>query len=244
VLHEGDLIAIDGTTGASRSTTCRWSSPDERELRAGAGWADELRDLGVRANADTPEDARKARELGAEGIGLCRTEHMFMAEDRQPKMRAMIMAERRGRPARGAGRAAAAAAGRTSRGCSRRWRAAGHDPAARPAAARVPPQRSRALDARSSAQRIEHSRDLAGARAHARSGSGDLGGEPDARHPRLPAGILYPEIYEMQVHAILRAAKPCAAQPAHPEIMIPLVDYERELEIVRELVVPSASRRA
>ena len=56
-------------------------------------WADELRTLGVRANADTPEDARRAREFGAEGIGLCRTEHMFMAADRQPKMRAMIMAE-------------------------------------------------------------------------------------------------------------------------------------------------------
>ena len=55
-------------------------------------WSDEIRRLGVRANADTPEDARRARELGAEGIGLCRTEHMFMAEDRQPKMRAMIMA--------------------------------------------------------------------------------------------------------------------------------------------------------
>src|SRR5204862_2443787 len=55
-------------------------------------WADEIRRLGVRANADAPADARKARELGAEGIGLCRTEHMFMAEDRQPKMRAMIMA--------------------------------------------------------------------------------------------------------------------------------------------------------
>ena len=57
------------------------------------GWADEVRRLGVRANADTPGDADKARELGAQGIGLCRTEHMFMAEDRQPKMRAMIMAE-------------------------------------------------------------------------------------------------------------------------------------------------------
>src|SRR5581483_11870160 len=56
-------------------------------------WADEFRRLGVRVNADTPADARRARELGAEGIGLCRTEHMFMAEDRQPKMRAMIMAE-------------------------------------------------------------------------------------------------------------------------------------------------------
>ena len=56
-------------------------------------WADEIRTLGVRTNADTPEDAKKAREFGAEGIGLCRTEHMFMAADRQPKMRAMIMAE-------------------------------------------------------------------------------------------------------------------------------------------------------
>jgi pyruvate, orthophosphate dikinase len=55
-------------------------------------WADQIRRLGVRVNADTPEDAARSRELGAEGIGLCRTEHMFMAEDRQPKMRAMIMA--------------------------------------------------------------------------------------------------------------------------------------------------------
>ena len=57
------------------------------------GWCDELRTLGVRANADTPEDARRAREFGAEGIGLCRTEHMFMAADRLPKMQRMIMAE-------------------------------------------------------------------------------------------------------------------------------------------------------
>src|SRR6185312_16234884 len=56
-------------------------------------WADDLRRLGVRANADTPADAARARSLGAHGIGLCRTEHMFMAEDRQPKMRAMIMAD-------------------------------------------------------------------------------------------------------------------------------------------------------
>src|SRR4029078_10018141 len=58
-------------------------------------WADDIRRLGVRTNADTPEDAKKARELGAEGIGLWRTEHMFMAEDRQPKMRKMILADTR-----------------------------------------------------------------------------------------------------------------------------------------------------
>ena len=86
-------------------------------------WADELRRLGVRANADDPPGANKARELGAEGIGLCRTEHMFMAEDRQPKMRAMIMAddeeERRERRSPSCCRSSR----RTSRACSRRWTA-------------------------------------------------------------------------------------------------------------------------
>src|SRR3712207_9222199 len=62
------------------------------EFHTVLGWADEVRDLGVRTNADTPDDARRAREFGAEGIGLCRTEHMFMAADRQPKMQAMILA--------------------------------------------------------------------------------------------------------------------------------------------------------
>ena len=90
---EGDHIAIDGTKGCVTLedvplVEAETSEYFDRVLE----WADEIRRLGVRANADTPEDAKKARELGAEGIGLCRTEHMFMAEDRQPKMRAMIMA--------------------------------------------------------------------------------------------------------------------------------------------------------
>src|SRR5690606_24490169 len=63
------------------------------DFRAVLGWADDVRRLGVRANADTGEDAAKARELGAEGIGLCRTEHMFMAPDRLPVVREMILAE-------------------------------------------------------------------------------------------------------------------------------------------------------
>src|SRR6201999_4511529 len=92
-LHEGDLIAINGSTGDI-------TADDIELVEAGVDenfeqvlqWCDELRKLGVRANADVPEDARRARAFGAEGIGLCRTEHMFMAADRQPKMRAMIMA--------------------------------------------------------------------------------------------------------------------------------------------------------
>ena len=93
VLHEGDMIGIDGTDGAvvEHGATLVEPALDERFEQL-LEWADEIRRLGVRANADTPRDAARARELGAEGIGLCRTEHMFMAEDRQPKMRAMIMA--------------------------------------------------------------------------------------------------------------------------------------------------------
>src|SRR5205085_361309 len=93
VLHEGDLIAIDGTSGVVTTDDVPLVEPEvDDKFERVLGWADELRILGVRTNADTPEDARRAREFGAEGIGLCRTEHMFMAADRQPKMRAMIMA--------------------------------------------------------------------------------------------------------------------------------------------------------
>src|SRR5436309_1699150 len=93
LLHAGDFIAIDGTTGAITTddvplVEAHIDARFETVLR----WADELRQVGVRANADTPEDAARAHRFGAEGIGLCRTEHMFMAADRQPKMRAMIMA--------------------------------------------------------------------------------------------------------------------------------------------------------
>ena len=94
VLHEGDLIAIDGTTGAiTLDDVPLVAPPVDTRFETVLGWCDELRTLGVRANADTPEDARRARAFGAEGIGLCRTEHMFMAADRQPKMQAVIMAE-------------------------------------------------------------------------------------------------------------------------------------------------------
>ena len=87
MLREGDLIAIDGTTGDITLDDVPLVTPEvDPRFETVLGWCDELRSLGVRANADSPEDARRAREFGAEGIGLCRTEHMFMAADRQPKM--------------------------------------------------------------------------------------------------------------------------------------------------------------
>ena len=84
------------------------------------GWADELRRLRVRANADTPEDAAKAREFGAEGIGLCRTEHMFMAPDRLPLVQEMILASDE-QARRAALDRLLRSSSPTSRGSSRRW---------------------------------------------------------------------------------------------------------------------------
>src|SRR4051794_26791415 len=93
-LSEGDLIAIDGSAGVvSADDVPLEEAKVSEEFQKVLEWSDEIRELGVRTNADTPDDAKRAREFGAEGIGLCRTEHMFMAADRQPKMRAMIMAE-------------------------------------------------------------------------------------------------------------------------------------------------------
>ncbi len=93
LIREGDVIALDGHTGEIFSDTItRVPPPISEELRVLLKWADETRTLGVRANADTPQDARKARENGAEGIGLVRTEHMFFQADRIPIVREMIMA--------------------------------------------------------------------------------------------------------------------------------------------------------
>ncbi|HEX2291974.1 MAG TPA: pyruvate, phosphate dikinase, partial [Gaiellaceae bacterium] len=92
-LGEGDTITIDGGTGDVILGEVALIAPEINEdFETVLGWADQLRRLGVRTNADTPEDSAKAREFGAEGIGLCRTEHMFMAEDRLPVVREMIMA--------------------------------------------------------------------------------------------------------------------------------------------------------
>ena len=94
VLNAGDWISLDGTTGRVINGKLNTvpASADNSELQTLMGWAEPYRTMGVRANADIPRDAIQARAFGAEGIGLCRTEHMFFAEDRIPHMRAMIMA--------------------------------------------------------------------------------------------------------------------------------------------------------
>jgi pyruvate,orthophosphate dikinase len=253
VVRGGDLIAINGSTGLITTddvplVEAEWSDQFETVLR----WADELRTLGVRANADTPRDARRAREFGAEGIGLCRTEHMFMAADRQPKMRAMIMAETE----------------------EERREALSHLlPLQREdfeglfeAMAGVPvcirlldPPLHEFLPQR---HEIEH--ELEELRSAGAADGGAGGGKLaelektlvrvktlEEVNPMLGTrgcrlGILYPEIYEMQVEAIFDAAiavRERSGEAPHLEVMIPLVDYETELEILRRLVLDEAAER-
>ena len=96
VVSEGDTISIDGGTGEVFLGEIPRVEPDfmrEAYLRKLLGWADDIRRLGIYANADYPKDARRAREYGAEGVGLCRTEHMFFQEERLPIVQEMILAE-------------------------------------------------------------------------------------------------------------------------------------------------------
>ncbi len=95
-IKEGDIISLDGTTGEvfkGEIALVETDYAEQHQLVELLGWADELRRMGVRANADYPRDAARAREFGAEGIGLCRTEHMFFEEERLPIVQKMILSE-------------------------------------------------------------------------------------------------------------------------------------------------------
>jgi pyruvate,orthophosphate dikinase len=240
VFRAGDEIGIDGTDGAVVEPGARLVEPtvDERFSEVLA-WADELRRLGVRANADTPHDAARGRELGAEGIGLCRTEHMFMAEDRQAKMRAMIMA------ADSAGRREAlrellplqqqdfGGIFEAMQGLPVTIRLL--DPPLHEFLPDLPELRAQIERARlEQHDDLEQQEHLLARVEEVHEGNPMLG----TRGCRL--GVLYPEIYEMQVHAMMLAAK-AVDEPPHPEIMIPLVAYEHEIELMRALVVRVAA---
>jgi pyruvate,orthophosphate dikinase len=239
LLREGDMIGIDGTTGAITLDDMPLVRPrfDDR-FRTVLRWCDELRSLGVRANADTPEDAVRSREYGAEGIGLCRTEHMFMAADRQPAMRRMIMAPDE------AGRRAALDELQPLQQAD--FEGLFEAMAGLPVTIRLldPPLHEFLPDRVDLVERLTEAR-LRGApeaptlelqldRARAlEEGNPMLG----TRGVRL--GLVHPEIYEMQARAIFRAARAVrdrGAEPAELEIMVPLVAYPRELELCRRLV--------
>ncbi|MEA2440775.1 MAG: pyruvate, orthophosphate dikinase [Thermoleophilaceae bacterium] len=238
-LHEGDCIAIDGTSGVVTVDDVPLVDPEvDENFEKVLEWADEIRKLGVRTNADTPEDAKKAHEFGAEGIGLCRTEHMFMAADRQPKMRTMIMAETE-KDRRSALHELLPLQQEDFEGLFEEM--AGLPVTIRlldpPLHEFLPSMEEIAGDVERA--RIERTEDLDELektleRVHSLQETNPMLGTRGCR-----LGIIHPEIYEMQVRAIVRAAKVVAKRADRApdlEIMIPLVAYESELKIMRDLV--------
>jgi len=243
VLHRGDLIAIDGSTGTvtTEDVPLVEAHVDER-FETVLKWCDQLRELDVRANADTPEDARRARRFGAQGIGLCRTEHMFMAPERQQLMRTMIMA------ADDVGRRAALAPLLPLQQLD--FEGLFAEMAGLPVTIRLldPPLheflpdrfelheqivRARMQDSPQLAE-LEHQLELM-------RGLEETNPMLGTRGVRL--GLLHPEIYEMQVRGIVRAARAVRERSGEAptvEIMIPLVAYERELELARTRVLAVA----
>ncbi len=241
VIQAGDRIAIDGSTGlVTRDDVPLVEAARSDAFERVLTWADDIRRLGVRANADTPDDARKAIEHGAEGIGLCRTEHMFMAADRQPKMRAMIMArtetERR------------AALDELLPLQQRDFEGLFAEMPGLPITIRLldPPLHEFLPDRVELAQRVQRARDERAPELPALEQELELVMRIGEVNPMLGTrgcrlGIVHPEIYEMQVEAIMRAAK-AAAAPPRLEIMIPLVDFEEELVELRALVLRVGER--
>jgi pyruvate, orthophosphate dikinase len=249
VLGQGDWISLDAGVGevfAGRIPTIEPDITRDKELATILGWADETKRLGVRANADTPAEAKRARDLGATGIGLCRTEHMFREEGRPPHVQAMILA--------------APDAKRGDAGARRTYLAALHkleefqtgdfygilaamdglpviirliDPPLH----EFLPRHDQLLvditraDARGEASpEIEEKRRLLEAVERLHEQNPMLG----LRGCRL--GILFPEIVEMQVRAISKAAARLEKEGMNPipEIMVPLVGTGAEMKLERD----------
>ncbi len=241
VLKEGDWISLDGTTGRvikGRLGTVP-PSPEDAELQKFMKWAEPARKMGVRANADIPRDAIQARAFGAEGIGLCRTEHMFFAEDRIPHMRAMIMANTE-KDRRTALRKLLPMQRSDFMGI---FRAMDGFPVtirlldpplheflprredlmveiARLEASK--PRSAKLREYRTLLRRVEELHEF----------------NPMLGHRGCRLGITYPEISEMQARAIFEAAVAVAKEGVKvlPEVMIPLVDTVKEMANQKEIV--------
>jgi pyruvate,orthophosphate dikinase len=236
-VREDQTITIDGSTGEVMLGAVPTVQP---ELVGDFGilmeWADKVRRLKVRTNAETPNDCRTAREFGAEGIGLCRTEHMFFDADRITNVRQMILADS------GSGRRAALAK---------------LLPAQRGDFEEIfrimvgLPVTIRLLDPPLH-EFLPHSDEEFAEVAYAAGTTPEIlrrraielhEFNPMLGHRGCRLGITYPEIYEMQARAIFEAAVAVAAEgapegtaPPIPEVMVPLVGTRAELQIIRELI--------
>jgi pyruvate, orthophosphate dikinase len=255
-VREGDWISIDGGTGEVFLGKLETQDPDfEREIDLNTllTWADEVRRLGVWANADYPKDAERARRLGAEGIGLCRTEHMFFEEDRLPTVQEMIMATSRGRRISALEKLRPMQRG-DFEGLFRAMDG-------RPVIIRLldpplheflPSYDHLVQDLADLKVQIQHFHTLSEidqALAEVRRKE-DILSRVEALKEANPMlglrgdrlSIVMPEISEMQIRAILEAAVRVKREgvEVHPEIMIPLTSHVNELKFIRKILDTTA----
>jgi pyruvate, orthophosphate dikinase len=230
-LAEGDMLTIDGGTGEVIVGEVPLVPPQINEdFETILDWADSLRRLKVRANADTPDDAAKAREFGAEGIGLCRTEHMFMAEDRLPVVREMILAggedERRTALDKLLPHQQADFEGIFEAMAGLPVTIRLLDP---PLHEFLPPlEEAKDERMRERVKALHETNPMLGTRG-------------------CRLGLLWPEIYEMQVRAIIRAAVAVEERTGEApmvEIMHPLVGFAEELHRLRAITVATANEES
>ena len=249
VFRKGDFLSIDGTSGEvsparsrrprRKSSRC-WST--RRSIRRKAptygnfaqlmGWADKLRKLQIRTNADQPDQVANAVAFGAQGVGLCRTEHMFFEGDRIDAVREMILAETKEARETAVAKLLPYQRSDFAGHFPLAQRTARHDPLPRPAPARVP-----AADRRNSRTNWPHKLGVS-AETVARRVADLHEFNPMLGHRGCRLGIVYPEISAMQARAIFEAAIEVQKEgiKVKPEIMIPLVGFPKELELQAELV--------
>mgnify|MGYP002559478920 CR=1 FL=1 len=236
-IHEGDYISLDGSTGkiylGDIKTVEASVSGNFGSIMA---WADEARRLAVRTNADNPRDTKKAVELGAEGIGLCRTEHMFFEEDRIPKIRRMILSETVEEREKALNELIPFQKG---------------DFKAMYKALNGLPMTVRYLDPplHEFLPTLEEdikalAKDMGVSVEHLKAKCAELHEfNPMMGHRGCRLAVTYPEIARMQTRALMEAAIEVEEEEGFsitPEIMIPLVGEEKELKFVKDIVVETA----
>ncbi len=232
VLREGDVITVDGAAGVVLDGVAKLIQPNPDDyFNRFLDWADENRSIGVRANADTPDEVRVAGEFKADGIGLCRTEHMFFEEERLTVMREMIFAENREQrrqvldellPMQRNDFVSLLTVMKDKPVCIRLF-----DP---PLHEFLPRDPDEIGDLAIALNLTEH--DIASRASELKEFNPMLG----MRGVRL--GIVVPEIYEMQARAIFEATAETARRgiKSTPEIMIPLVSANREVELIKSAI--------
>ena len=237
--HEGDYISIDGTTGniydGQIPTVDAKIAGEFGRIMA---WADKYRKLKVRTNADTPADAKKARELGAEGIGLCRTEHMFFEEDRIPKIRKMILAE--------TVEAREAALNELIPFQKGDFKAMYKELKELPMTVRYLDPPLHEFLPTEEEDIIALAKDMGVTVEHLKNKCAELHEfNPMMGHRGCRLAVTYPEIARMQTRALMEAAIEVKEEEGYnivPEIMIPLVGEKKELKFVKDVVIEVAEQ--